>query len=166
MAERGLTKTANLLLRLRKSLPAGASEALELVLRLAEEEGRTLYLVGGGVRDLVLRRGQVDIDLVGEGPVAALGRKAALVLAGRCVEHRAFGTATVEGEGFRLDLAMARAESFSISCSRRISAHRETFMSVLRAAGRPGSVGGGCRPYSSVQRCPCGGAVPEGTAPA
>jgi len=83
------------------------------VLRLAEEEGRTLYLVGGGVRDVVLRRGQVDIDLVGEGPVVSLGQKAALVLAGRCVEHRAFGTATVEGEGFRLDLAMARAERYT-----------------------------------------------------
>jgi tRNA nucleotidyltransferase (CCA-adding enzyme) len=80
---------------------------------LAEEEGRALYLVGGGVRDLVLQRGQVDIDLVGEGPMVSLGEKAALVLAGRWVEHRAFGTVTVEGEGFRLDLAMARAERYA-----------------------------------------------------
>jgi tRNA nucleotidyltransferase (CCA-adding enzyme) len=98
---------------LRRSLPAAASEALEVVLRLAEEEGRTLYLVGGGVRDLVLRRGQLDIDLVGEGPMVSLGEKAALVLAGRWVEHRAFGTVIIEGEGFRLDLAMARGERYA-----------------------------------------------------
>jgi tRNA nucleotidyltransferase (CCA-adding enzyme) len=113
MAGRGLTKTTNLLPRLRRGLAAGVSEALQVVLRLAEEEGRRLYLVGGGVRDVVLRRGQVDIDLVGEGPVVSLAEKAALVLGGRWVEHRAFGTVTVEGRDFRLDLAMARAEKYA-----------------------------------------------------
>jgi tRNA nucleotidyltransferase (CCA-adding enzyme) len=113
MAGRNLTKTANLLPRLRRGLAAGVSEALQVVLRLAEEEGRTLYLVGGGVRDVVLRRGQVDIDLVGEGPVVSLAEKAALVLGGRWIEHRTFGTATVEGRDFRLDLAMARAEKYT-----------------------------------------------------
>jgi len=88
-------------------------EALEVVLRLAEEEGRAFYLVGGGVRDLALRRGQVDIDLMGEGQVLSLAQKAAAVLGGRWVEHRAFGTVTVEGQGFRLDLAMARAEGYA-----------------------------------------------------
>ena len=113
MAERSLTKPANLLRRLRRGLAADVGEALEVVLRLAEEEGRTLYLVGGGVRDVVLRRGQVDIDVVGEGPVVSLAEKAALVLGGRWVEHRAFGTVTVEGGDFRLDLAMARAEKYA-----------------------------------------------------
>lgn len=113
MAGRGLTKPANLLRRLRRGLADIGGEALEVVLRLAEEEGRTLYLVGGGVRDVVLRREQVDIDVVGEGPVVSLAEKAALVLGGRWVEHRAFGTVTVEGGDFRLDLAMARAEKYA-----------------------------------------------------
>lgn len=109
----GLTKPTNLLPRLRRGLGVGAAEALEVVLRLAEEEGRALYLVGGGVRDLALRRGQVDVDVVGEGQVLSLAQKAAAVLGGRWVEHRAFGTVTVEGQGFRLDLAMARAEKYA-----------------------------------------------------
>ena len=113
MARGSLTKPTNLLPQLRRGLATGISEALEVVLRLAEEEGRTLYLVGGGVRDVVLRRGHVDIDLVGEGPVVSLARKAGLVLGGRWVEHRAFGTVTVEGRDFRLDLAMARAERYA-----------------------------------------------------
>ena len=109
----GLTKPTNLLPRLRRGLGVGAAEALEVVLRLAEEEGRALYLVGGGVRDLALRRGQVDVDVMGEGQVLSLAQKAAAVLGGRWVEHRAFGTVTVEGQGFRLDLAMARAEKYA-----------------------------------------------------
>ncbi|KPJ50450.1 MAG: hypothetical protein AMJ38_01815 [Dehalococcoidia bacterium DG_22] len=98
---------------MRTGLGADAAQGLEVVLRLAEEEGCALYLVGGGLRDLVLRRGQVDIDLVGEGRMLSLAQKAATVLGGRWVEHRAFGTVTVEGRGFRLDLAMARAESYA-----------------------------------------------------
>jgi tRNA nucleotidyltransferase (CCA-adding enzyme) len=113
MVGRRLTKPVKLLARLRTGLRPDVVQALEIVLRLAEEEGRTLYLVGGGVRDLVLRRGQVDIDLVGEGRMVSVAKETATVLGGRCVEHRAFGTVTVEGQAFRLDLAMARAESYA-----------------------------------------------------
>ncbi len=111
--DKGLTTAARLLARLQRGLSAGAVQAVKVVLRLAEEEDRTLYLVGGGVRDLVLRRGQVDIDLVSEGSVLSLAQRAAAALDGRWVEHRAFGTVTVEGRDFRLDLAMARAESYA-----------------------------------------------------
>jgi tRNA nucleotidyltransferase (CCA-adding enzyme) len=85
---------------------------VDVVLELADEEGRTLYLVGGGLRDLVLERAQVDIDLVGEGAMRRLAEAAATALGGRWLEHRAFGTVTVEGQDFRLDLAMARAERY------------------------------------------------------
>ena len=113
MARRGLTKTARLLARLWPGLGGDIGQALEVVLRLADQEGRTLYLVGGGLRDLVLGRGQVDIDLVGEGEMRSLGEAAAAALGGRWVEHRAFGTGTVEGRDFRVDLAMARAERYA-----------------------------------------------------
>ncbi len=113
MARRALTKAVKLLPQLWTGLSGGGAQALDVVLRLAEEEKRTLYLVGGGVRDLVLGRGQVDIDLVGEGAMPSLAEKAALALAGRWVEHRAFGTVALEGRDFRLDLAMARAERYA-----------------------------------------------------
>jgi tRNA nucleotidyltransferase (CCA-adding enzyme) len=113
MGDSTLTKSTNLLPRLCRTLGAGAAEGLEVVVRLAEEEGRTLYVVGGAVRDLVLRRGQLDVDLVAEGQVLSLADKAAAVLGGRRVQHRAFGTATVEGPAFRLDLAVARAETYA-----------------------------------------------------
>ncbi|MGQ9572846.1 MAG: CCA tRNA nucleotidyltransferase [Dehalococcoidia bacterium] len=82
------------------------------MVKVAEEERRTLYLAGGAVRDLMMGREQIDVDLVGEGPMVSLGEKVAAALGGRWVVHRTFGTATVEGQGFRLDLAMARAERY------------------------------------------------------
>jgi tRNA nucleotidyltransferase (CCA-adding enzyme) len=113
MRKKGLTRTANLLPRLWTGLSGGIGQAADVVLRLADEESRTLYLVGGGLRDLMLGRGQVDIDLVGEGGMRSLAEAAAAALGGRWLEHRAFGTATVEGQDFRLDLAMARAERYT-----------------------------------------------------
>ncbi len=110
--ERGLTKAAELLARLEASLEPPVRAALEAVLRLAEEDGRVLYLVGGGVRDLLLGRGQVDVDLVGEGEMLSLAQKAGRRLTARCLAHGTFGTVTVKAEDFRLDLAMARAETY------------------------------------------------------
>jgi len=113
MRKEGLIRTANLLPRLWTGLRGGIGQAVDVVLVLADEEGRTLFLVGGGLRDLMLGRGQVDIDLVGEGEMRLLAEAAATALGGRWVEHRAFGTVTVEGPDFRLDLAMARAERYA-----------------------------------------------------
>jgi len=113
MRKKGLIRTANLLPRLWAGLSGGIGQAVDVVLGQADEEDRTLYLVGGGLRDLMLGRGQVDIDLVGEGEMRSLAEAAAAALGGRWLEHRAFGTATVEGQDFRLDLAMARAERYA-----------------------------------------------------
>ncbi len=71
------------------------------------------YLVGGAVRDLLLRRPGFDVDLavVGDAEVYAhaLGER----LSGRVVAHGAFGTAVVHyGDGEHLDVATARTETY------------------------------------------------------
>ncbi len=109
----GLTEPSKLLVRLQSSLPSATRRALEVVLTLAEEEGRTVYTVGGGVRDLALGRAQVDVDLVAEREVLTLAEGAAARLEARRVAHGAFGTVTLAGDDFRLDLAMTRAESYA-----------------------------------------------------
>jgi tRNA nucleotidyltransferase (CCA-adding enzyme) len=113
MESSNLTKTRNLLPRLQKSLSPEIGGAVGIVVGVAEEQERTLYLVGGGVRDLVLGQEVADIDVVAEDEVESLAERAAAALGGRCVGHRAFGTVTLEGEGFRIDLAMARAETYT-----------------------------------------------------
>jgi tRNA nucleotidyltransferase (CCA-adding enzyme) len=111
--ERDLTEAAELLPGLARALPEALSRALAAVLQAAEGQGRTLYLVGGCVRDLALGRELLDVDIVAEGEVQSLAASAASALGGRWVAHRDFGTVTLEAKGVRVDLAMARAEAYA-----------------------------------------------------
>jgi tRNA nucleotidyltransferase (CCA-adding enzyme) len=67
-----------------------------------------VYLVGGAVRDLLLRRGRSDVDLVVVGDAAAL----AAGLGAETVEHERFATAKLLLDGHRVDIATARAETY------------------------------------------------------
>ena len=103
----------NLIDKLKKALPASAQPPLDAIHRRAQAESLPLYLVGGAVRDLLLGRPTLDVDLTLEGDAPALARRVAAGLPHvRCVVHSAFGTATLKGSGFRLDVATARAETY------------------------------------------------------
>jgi tRNA nucleotidyltransferase (CCA-adding enzyme) len=82
------------------------------VLTLADKQDITVYVVGGAVRDLLLGNPHVDVDLCVEGDAIKLARLAARKLDVRVVAHPRFGTATIEGAGFALDLARARSERY------------------------------------------------------
>jgi tRNA nucleotidyltransferase (CCA-adding enzyme) len=110
---KGLTETTELLPRLQQALSSTLARALAAVIEMAEGQGRTLYLVGGCVRDLALGRDLLDVDVAAEGEVESLAATAASVLGGRWVAHGEFGTVTLEANGARLDLAMARAETYA-----------------------------------------------------
>ena len=58
--------------RLYRRLPDEPAAALRCAIALGERRGAALYLVGGGVRDLVLGGPHLDIDLVVEGDAIAL----------------------------------------------------------------------------------------------
>jgi tRNA nucleotidyltransferase (CCA-adding enzyme) len=70
--------------------------------------GKSVYLVGGAVRDLLLGRGRADIDLVVEGNAAGLAGR----LGGEVVEHERFATAKASLGDHEVDIATARAESY------------------------------------------------------
>ena len=103
---------ARLLQRLYRQLDSAHAAALRRAVRLASRRGLALYLVGGGVRDLLLGAAHVDVDLVTEGDAVALAKVAAKELRARVVAHARFGTAAVLGERFRLDFARARTERY------------------------------------------------------
>jgi tRNA nucleotidyltransferase (CCA-adding enzyme) len=67
-----------------------------------------VHLVGGAVRDLLLGREPRELDVVVEGDVAELARR----LGAGATVHERFGTATVQSDGCRFDLAAARAETY------------------------------------------------------
>jgi tRNA nucleotidyltransferase (CCA-adding enzyme) len=73
------------------------------------------YLVGGTVRDLLLRRPpRFDFDLAVLGDAEAYARELAARLGGTVTTHGRFGTATVYyGNDAHLDVATARTETYA-----------------------------------------------------
>ena len=79
----------------------------------ARRQNVSLYLVGGPLRDLMLHRRSEDLDLVTEGDTESLAASVAEVIGSKAVLHPQFGTGTVKIAGARLDLAMARKETYA-----------------------------------------------------
>ena len=77
---------------------------------------RGCYLVGGAVRDLLLREPGFDVDLAVEGDGIAFATELAARLKGHVRPHEKFGTAVVvaggDRTGCRVDVASTRAESY------------------------------------------------------
>jgi tRNA nucleotidyltransferase (CCA-adding enzyme) len=97
-----------------RALPAPSAELLRALCGAADAAGIAVYLVGGPVRDLLLRRALRDLDLVAEAgadAVAALARAAAPDA--RVTVHGRFGTLHVARADAALDLAAARRESYA-----------------------------------------------------
>ncbi len=103
---------------LRRSLAAGGRALLDAALAAAEGRGRTLWAVGGCVRDVARSVEPREIDLAVDGDVEPIARQAAAALAlapDRVRLEPRFGTASLElpdGAG-RLDLARLRGERYA-----------------------------------------------------
>ena len=97
-----------------------APDDLALLRRLgdaAADEGIELWLVGGPVRDALLGRPVLDLDLTSEAPAAELGPRLAERLGGTCGSRSQFGTVKLRVSGRTLDLATARAEVYPYPAS-------------------------------------------------
>ena len=103
----------NFIDKLTAALPPATRQALDALTRAARDRSLALYAVGGCVRDLLLERPTLDLDLTLEGDAPALARTVAAGLPDvRCTVHPAFRTATLKGHAVRIDVASARAESY------------------------------------------------------
>lgn len=89
--------------------------SLPLVGNVADSIGRSCYVVGGFVRDLIIGRPSKDIDFVtvgsgielAEAVAARIGRRANLAV------YRNYGTAQVTAHGLELEFVGARRESYN-----------------------------------------------------
>jgi tRNA nucleotidyltransferase (CCA-adding enzyme) len=98
---------------MRTRLPGSIMALLEQAGMLARELGFKIYAVGGFVRDILLGRPNLDIDLVVEGDGIRFARELAKVRQGRVKEHLKFKTAVVVfPDGQRIDVATARLEYY------------------------------------------------------
>jgi len=80
---------------------------------LAKALGVKIYLVGGVVRDLILNKKVLDLDIVVEGDAIAFAKKLAGILKSDFSHHNSFGTATINFKGEKIDFATARTEEYS-----------------------------------------------------
>lgn len=99
--------------RVNERVPKHLLSRLKAVGDTAEEQGVSAYLVGGMVRDLLLGRPNLDVDVVVEGDGIAFARAFGYKLGATVKVHERFGTAIlVFPDGFKLDLATARTEYY------------------------------------------------------
>ena len=98
---------------IKTSLPAEVRSLVRAAGKLAYERGQKLYLVGGVVRDVFLKRHNFDLDLVLEGDAPSLARELAKTSGGKVVTHARFGTATFRKDEFSLDIVTARSETYA-----------------------------------------------------
>ena len=103
----------NLAGAIRERLPAELVDFLRQAGEAAQKQGQGLYLVGGIVRDLLLGRTNLDVDLVVEGDAIALARELADSKQGEITVHHRFGTAKVSWDSWSVDIATARAETYA-----------------------------------------------------
>src|SRR5829696_5848037 len=71
-----------------------------------------VHVVGGAVRDALMRRVPRELDFVVEGDAAAVARRAARALGGEALFHDRFGTATVRSPRAVFDVVSARSETY------------------------------------------------------
>lgn len=100
------------------ALPPASRRLLRAVAAQAEQRRLPLYIVGGYVRDVLLGRPSLDLDLVVEGDAIAFGRSLQRALGGELLPHQAFGTAVwrlAPGRGLPefVDLISARRETYT-----------------------------------------------------
>ncbi|HLG43716.1 MAG TPA: CBS domain-containing protein [Nitrospirales bacterium] len=98
---------------LKERLPERVFALLERAGERAERAGVSAYVVGGFVRDLLLGRPNLDLDLVIEGDGIAYARALAAEVHAAVKAHDRFGTAVLLfPDGFKLDVATARTEYY------------------------------------------------------
>jgi tRNA nucleotidyltransferase (CCA-adding enzyme) len=98
---------------MKARLPDWAFALLRQAGELADQRSMPAFVVGGFVRDLLLGRDNLDLDLVVEGDGLVFARALGREMGARLKAHKRFGTAVlVFPDGFKLDVAMARAESY------------------------------------------------------
>jgi tRNA nucleotidyltransferase (CCA-adding enzyme) len=74
--------------------------------------GPSFYLVGGAVRDLLLGKSSVDLDVAVEGDAVEAAIAIAEQVGGTAIAHERFGTATLRSRPLVVDLATTRREIY------------------------------------------------------
>ena len=118
--ERGLVsrggrsyKAAQIQRLIRNRLPKRIQDLLTQLGLVGDELDVNVFVVGGFVRDLLLSKENLDLDIVVEGDGVAFAEAFARGNNCRVRAHRKFGTAVlIYPDGFKVDIASARMEYY------------------------------------------------------
>lgn len=100
--------------KLLSRLPRARASLLRALGKLADEGGVSLYLVGGVVRDLLLKQENWDLDLTVEGDGIAFARLVAIQYRAGLAVFERFATARLTfPDGLKMDIATTRRESYA-----------------------------------------------------
>ena len=103
----------NMAALLKERLPQKVIKLLKNFGQTADMLGYNVYLVGGLVRDVLLRRENLDVDIVIEGDGIKFAHEFAEHYDARVRSHPKFGTAVlIFPDGFKVDVATARMEYY------------------------------------------------------
>ncbi len=120
-----LPDKTELIASLEGTLPEERLTLLKAIAQMAAEQRYALYIVGGFVRDLLLKRPSLDFDLVVEGDAIQIAKSLVSRWGGRVTCHSQFGTAKwhLAGSNFAsignshpldtIDLVSARIEFYT-----------------------------------------------------
>ena len=130
-------KSRNMGRTMRDRLPKDLLDILEKAGALGRSRQTPVYVVGGFVRDLLLKTPNHDIDLVVEGDGIGFARAFAGVLGGRVRVHKKFLTSVVifpgaGGKEERVDVATARLEYYESPAALPTVEHSSIKMDLYR----------------------------------
>lgn len=122
---------------MRDRLPKDVLDILEKAGALGRSRQTPVYVVGGFVRDLLLKTPNHDIDLVVEGDGIGFARAFAGVIGGRVRVHKKFLTSVVifpgaDGREERVDVATARLEYYESPAALPTVEHSSIKMDLYR----------------------------------
>ncbi len=101
--------------------------------KLSDSMGYHSFLVGGFVRDLLLRIENSDIDIVIEGDGLTFAEEMAKAFNAKVRPHKEFGTAKViYADGFKIDIATARLEYYKAPAALPIVEHSSLKLDLHR----------------------------------
>ena len=108
-----MPKAINLSSQIQEQLPAKLVKFMHAAGEIAANQGQKLYLVGGAVRDLLLKQANLDLDLVVEGDAINLAQQLIQLKQGKITTHPHFGTAKLQWGKWSVDVTTARSETYA-----------------------------------------------------
>ncbi len=108
-----MPKIINLANKIEKQLPEELVNFMQVAGKVAASQEQSLYLVGGVVRDLLLKKTNLDLDLVVEGNAIELAQQLTQINQAKITTHPRFNTAKLQWSKWSVDLATARSETYA-----------------------------------------------------